>query len=139
MAHCTYIFLDFRNNELWEYRHIPCVRYFAMIPMAENVIEIDQSNFDSTLKANPKLVVDCWAAWCGPCRMIGPIIERMAKEYSGKVAFAKLNVDENPQLSQTYRIMAIPTLLFFKDGKVVDQIVGLVPKEEIEEVMRRKL
>lgn len=107
--------------------------------MAENVIEIDQSNFDSTLKANPKLVVDCWAAWCGPCRMMGPIIDRMAKEQAGKVAFAKLNVDENPQISQTYRIMAIPTLLFFKDGQVVDQIVGLVPKEEIEEVMRKKL
>lgn len=107
--------------------------------MAENVIEIDQSNFESTVKANPKLVVDCWAAWCGPCRMMGPIIDRMAKENAGKVAFAKLNVDENQQLSQTYRIMAIPTLLFFKDGQVVDQIVGLVPKEEIEEVMRRKL
>ncbi len=107
--------------------------------MAENVIEIDQSNFDSTLKANPKLVVDCWAAWCGPCRMMGPIIDRLAKDHGGKCVFAKLNVDENPQLAQTYRIMAIPTLLFFKDGKVVDQIVGLVPKEEIEEVMRRKL
>ena len=107
--------------------------------MAENVIEIDQSNFDSTVKANPKLVVDCWAAWCGPCRMMGPIIDRLAKEHTGKYAFAKLNVDENPQISQSYRIMAIPTLLFFKDGQVVDQIVGLVPKEEIEEVMRRKL
>ena len=107
--------------------------------MAENVIEIDQSNFDSTVKANPKLVVDCWAAWCGPCRMMGPIIDRLAKEHTGKYAFAKLNVDENPQISQSYRIMAIPKLLFFKDGQVVDQIVGLVPKEEIEEVMRRKL
>lgn len=107
--------------------------------MAENVIEIDQSNFDSTVKANPKLIVDCWAAWCGPCRMMGPIIDRLAKENTGKYAFAKLNVDENPQISQSYRIMAIPTLLFFKDGQVVDQIVGLVPKEEIEEVMRRKL
>jgi thioredoxin 1 len=107
--------------------------------MAENVIEIDQSNFDSTVKANPKLVVDCWAEWCGPCRMMGPIIDRLAKENAGKYAFAKLNVDENPQLSQSYRIMAIPTLLFFKDGQVVDQIVGLVPKEEIEDVMRKKL
>ncbi|MDW5563995.1 MAG: thioredoxin [Methanomassiliicoccus sp.] len=107
--------------------------------MAENVIEIDQSNFDSTVKANPKLVVDCWAEWCGPCRMMGPIIDRLAKEHAGKYAFAKLNVDESPQLSQAHRIMAIPTLLFFKDGQVVDQIVGLVPKEEIEEVMRKKL
>jgi thioredoxin 1 len=107
--------------------------------MAENVIEIDQSSFDSTVQANPKLVVDCWAPWCGPCRMMGPIIDKMAKENAGKVAFAKLNVDENPQISQSYRIMAIPTLLFFKDGKVVDQIVGLVPKEEIEEVIRKKL
>jgi thioredoxin 1 len=105
--------------------------------MAKNVLEIDQDSFDATLKANPKLVVDCWADWCGPCRMMGPIIEQLAKDHEGKVAFAKLNVDENPKLAQNHRIMAIPTLLFFKDGKVVDQIVGLVPKEEIEGTLRR--
>jgi thioredoxin 1 len=105
--------------------------------MAENVLEIDQDSFDATLKANPKLVVDCWAEWCGPCRMMGPVIDQLAKDHKGKVAFAKLNVDENPKLSQSFRIMAIPTLLFFKDGKVVDQIVGLVPKEAIEGSLKK--
>jgi thioredoxin 1 len=105
--------------------------------MAKNVLEIDQDSFEATLKANPKLVVDCWAEWCGPCRMMGPVIDQLAKDHEGKVTFAKLNVDESPKVAQSHRIMAIPTLLFFKDGKVVDQIVGLVPKEEIESVLRK--
>lgn len=112
---------------------------FGAIAMAEHVEDIGQDGFDSYVKAHPKLVVDCWAAWCGPCRMMAPIIDKLAVDHAGKVAFAKLNVDENQKLAQTHRIMAIPTLLFFKDGKVVDQIVGLVPKDEIEEVIRRKL
>ncbi len=107
--------------------------------MAEHVEDIGQDSFDAYVKAHPKLVVDCWAAWCGPCRMMGPVIDKLAQDHAGKVSFAKLNVDENQKISQTYRIMAIPTLLFFKDGKVVDQIVGLVPKEEIEAVMKKKL
>jgi thioredoxin 1 len=106
--------------------------------MAEHVLEITQDNIDSMMQSNPKMVVDCWAEWCGPCRMMGPVIDKMAKEYAGKVVFAKINVDENQKIAQTYKIMAIPTLLFVKDGKVVDQIVGLVPKEEIDEVIRKR-
>jgi thioredoxin 1 len=107
--------------------------------MAEQVVDIGQDGFDAYVKANPRLVVDCWAAWCGPCRMMGPIIDKLAQDHAGKVAFAKLNVDENQRLAQAYRVMAIPTLLFFKDGKVVDQIVGVVPKDEINEVIKKKL
>lgn len=107
--------------------------------MAEQVVDVGQDGFDAYLKAHPKVVVDCWAAWCGPCRMMGPLIDKLAQDHAGKVAFAKLNVDENQRLAQTYRIMAIPTLLFFKDGKVVDQIIGLVPKEEINKVIMKKL
>jgi thioredoxin 1 len=107
--------------------------------MAEQVVDIGQDGFDAYVKANPRLVVDCWAAWCGPCRMMGPIIDKLAQDHAGKVAFAKLNVDENQRLAQAYRVMAIPTLLVFKDGKVVDQIVGVVPKDEINEVIKKKL
>ena len=102
-------------------------------------MDIGQDGFDAYVKAHPKVVVDCWAAWCGPCRMMGPLIDKLAQDHEGKVAFAKLNVDENQRLAQTYRIMAIPTLLFFKDGKMVDQVVGLVPKEEINEIIMKKL
>jgi thioredoxin 1 len=109
-----------------------------MIVMAEGVIEINQDQFEDVIKNNPKLVVDCWADWCGPCRMMAPTIDKLAKEYEGKVAFGKVNTDQNQKLVQQYRVMAIPTLLFFKDGQLVDQSVGLVPKEEIEAVMKKR-
>lgn len=100
--------------------------------MAENVIEITQDSFDAVKKDHSKLVVDCWAAWCGPCRMMSPVIDKLADDYQGKVSFGKLNVDQNQKAAQQFKVMAIPTLLFFKDGELVDQSVGLVPKEEIE-------
>lgn len=105
--------------------------------MADNVIVITQDSLDEVKSNNPKLVVDCWAAWCGPCRMLAPIIEKLASDNAGKVAFGKLNVDESPKTTQQFKIMAIPTILFFKDGQMVDQLVGLVPREEIEGVMRK--
>ena len=80
------------------------------------------------LKKYPTLVIDCWAPWCGPCRMIGPIIEELAKELKGKIVFGKLNVDENQQTSMKYKIMSIPTMLVFKNGVLVDQFVGAMPK-----------
>ncbi|MEM2943934.1 MAG: thioredoxin [Methanomassiliicoccales archaeon] len=105
--------------------------------MAGNLIEITDSNFDRIRKENAKLIVDCWADWCGPCRMIAPVFEKLANEYIGKVAFAKMNTDQNPELVKRFRIMAIPTLLFFKDGEVVDQIVGAVPREKIVDAIKR--
>ena len=78
------------------------------------------------------MVVDFWAVWCGPCRMIAPMVEELETEYEGKVEFVKLNVDENPETSMTYGIRSIPTLLVFKDGKPVDQVVGAVPKKELK-------
>jgi thioredoxin 1 len=89
---------------------------------------VTDSSLDAALNQYPLLIVDCWAEWCGPCRMIGPIIEDLAKELSGKAVFGKLNVDENMQTSNKYRISAIPTLLFFKDGKLLDKLVGAYPK-----------
>jgi thioredoxin 1 len=84
---------------------------------------------DETIKKYPTVVVDCWAVWCGPCRMIGPVIEDLAKELKGKIVFGKLNVDENPQTSMKYKIMSIPTLLVFKNGSLVDRLVGAMPKD----------
>jgi len=85
------------------------------------------------------MVVDFWAAWCGPCRMVAPIIEQLAKEYAGRVAFGKLNVDENPLTSGEFEVQSIPTLLIFRNGEAVDGIVGAVPKYQIESKIKAHL
>ncbi|WP_019178276.1 thioredoxin [Methanomassiliicoccus luminyensis] len=105
--------------------------------MADNVIEVTQDSFDAVKKDNSNLIVDCWAAWCGPCRMMGPVIDKLADDYKGKVSFGKLNVDQNQKAAQQFKVMAIPTLLFFKNGELVDQSVGLVPREDIEAKMKK--
>ena len=95
--------------------------------------EVTDSSFESdVVEATTPVVVDFWAVWCGPCRMVAPIVDELATEYDGKVGFAKLNVDENPEVSVKYGIRSIPTLLVFKDGKPVDQIVGALPKKEMQ-------
>jgi len=101
-------------------------------PRIEKPIVVSDRNFDQTVKNYPLIVVDCWAAWCAPCRAIAPIVEELAKEYSGKVVFGKLNVDENPETAQRYGVMAIPTLLVMKEGKEVDRVVGVLPKNQLE-------
>ena len=96
-------------------------------------IHITDADFEATIKKYPNLVVDCWAPWCGPCRMLGPIIDELAKELQGKMTFAKLNVDENPQTSMKHQIMSIPTLLVFKNGQLVNRLVGALPKEMLKQ------
>ena len=96
-------------------------------------IHITDTDFDATVKKYPNLVIDCWAPWCGPCRMLGPIIDELAKELQGKMTFAKLNVDENPQTSMKHQIMSIPTLLVFKNGQLVNRLVGALPKEMLKQ------
>jgi thioredoxin 1 len=85
------------------------------------------------LKAKEPVVVDFWAVWCGPCRMLAPIVEEIAGEYAGRLKVLKLNTDENQEIASRYQIMGIPTLLFFKGGNVVDKVVGVVPKRQIKE------
>ncbi len=97
--------------------------------MPDTPVQMDDTNIDSTVNKYPLIVVDCWAPWCGPCRMVGPVVEELAREMKGKVVFGKLNVDENQVTSAKYRIMSIPTLLVFKNGNLVDSIIGAMPKE----------
>ncbi len=94
--------------------------------------KLDSKNFDEFIKKNTNAVVDFWAEWCMPCRYIAPVVEELAKEYSGKVAFGKLNVDENQNIAARFGISAIPTLIFFRNGIALDQIVGAMPKKEIK-------
>ena len=99
-------------------------------------IDIDDKAFDDkVLKASVPVLVDFWAPWCGPCRAVAPILDELAKEYKGKVAFARLNVDESPQNASKYGISAIPTLLIFKEGKPISQIVGFRPKAELKKAL----
>lgn len=95
-------------------------------------VEMTDSNFGELVKQNPVMVVDFWAPWCGPCRMVSPVLEEMAAEMAGQVAFGKLNVDENPVTSQRFGIQGIPTIMVFRDGEPVDGIVGAAPKQVIE-------
>src|SRR4030042_824396 len=99
-------------------------------------LQVCDADLDANTKKYPTLVVDCWAPWCGPCRMIGPVIEELAKEMQGKIVFGKLNVDENQQTSMKYKIMSIPTLLVFKNGQLVDRLVGAMPKEMLLQKLR---
>ncbi|HZW54912.1 MAG TPA: thioredoxin [Nitrososphaerales archaeon] len=108
-------------------------------PLVTSPIELSEANFFDALKRHELLVVDFWAPWCGPCRMVSPVVEQLAREYAGKVTFGKLNVDENPNISSQYRVQGIPTILIFKNGRVVDGIVGAVPKSMIESKIRAQI
>jgi thioredoxin 1 len=107
--------------------------------MAEGVTEVKDATFEEFIKKHKVAVIDCWAPWCGPCRAIAPKVEELAKEMEGKVSFGKLNTDENEAIPMKYNITAIPTLLVFKDGKLVDKMVGAGSKEMMKMKFEKQL
>lgn len=102
-------------------------------------LELTESNFNEIINSDKPVLVDFWAAWCGPCLMVAPVIEELAGEYDGKAVVGKLNVDENPVVAGKYGIMSIPTMAIFKNGQVVDQVIGAVPKQVLEEKLKSQI
>ncbi|KAB3544129.1 MAG: thioredoxin [ANME-2 cluster archaeon] len=100
------------------------------------VLVLDDNNLAETVREHPFVVLDCWAEWCGPCKMVAPVIEELAKEYAGRITFAKLNIDENMGTATKYRISAIPTMLVFRNGEMAGQIIGALPKNHIEQKLQ---
>ncbi len=107
---------------------------------SENILELSDANFKKeVLESDKPVLVDFWATWCMPCKAIAPVVEELAKSYSGQVKVGKMDIDHHQQTPQSFGIRSIPTLLVFKGGKVVDQIVGAVPKGKIEDALRKAL
>ncbi|MEM3442501.1 MAG: thioredoxin [Candidatus Bathyarchaeia archaeon] len=102
-------------------------------------VHVTDSNFDDIITKKALALIDFWAPWCGPCRALAPTVEELCKEYSGKILIGKLNVDENPQAAERFQIFSIPTLVLIKNGKEVERIVGLVPKNHIQAVLNKHL
>jgi len=105
--------------------------------MDTKVVHVTDSNFDEIVSKNPLVLVDFWAEWCMPCRMIAPVVEDLAREYAGKILVGKLNVDENPATAERFQVFSIPTLIIMKEGREVERIVGCVPKSQIEVCLKK--
>jgi thioredoxin 1 len=107
---------------------------------SDKLLTITDSNFDAeVLKSTQPVLLDFWATWCAPCRAIAPVVEQLAADYAGKLKVGKVNIDENPAVPTQYDVRSIPTLLMFKGGKVVGQIVGAVPRPKVEEMLKKSL
>lgn len=107
---------------------------------SEKVLAFGDGNFETeVIQSTVPVLVDFWASWCAPCKAIAPVIDALAEDYEGKVKIGKVNVDENPAIPAKYGIRGIPTIILFKDGKVVDQVVGAVPKAQLEALIKKTL
>jgi thioredoxin 1 len=108
-------------------------------PVFNKPVEMTDATFKEMIQNHSLVVVDCWAPWCGPCHMVAPVIEELSRDYAGRILFGKLNVDENREVSMQYEIISIPTLLVFKNGKLVDRIIGAMPRQTLEPKITRHL
>jgi len=102
-------------------------------------VVVTDADFDAFVAKYPLVVIDCWAPWCGPCRMVAPVVDALSKELAGKAVFGKLNTDENPSIPNKFNISAIPTLLVFKGGKLADRIIGAMPKDQLGAKIKKHL
>lgn len=137
---------QFISDEDEELRHIKEHKLKELMQKQErkqnmnaNPVHVTDADFDEVVRKNQLALIDFWAEWCGPCRMIAPTIEELAREYSGKVFVGKLNVDENSCTAERFQVFSIPTLLIMKNGKEADRIVGCVPKENIVVTLKKHL
>jgi thioredoxin 1 len=108
-------------------------------PAVGHPVVLEDATFDAFVAEHGLVVVDCWAPWCGPCRIVDPIVEELAREWAGRVAFGKLDVDENPRVSRAFDVMSIPTLLVFRGARLVDAIVGALPKPALVARIQRSM
>jgi thioredoxin 1 len=106
---------------------------------SKSVQQIGDADFDSIVNGGKPVFIDFWAPWCGPCRIVGPIVEELAPTYDGKAVIAKLNVDDNPMVAQRFGVTSIPTMMMFKDGKLVDRMVGAAPRNALQQFIDRNL
>lgn len=126
-----------KQRKMAELQKVAAIK--AMMSALSEPIVLTDSNFKSEVEKYPLMLVDFWAPWCGPCRMVSPTIEQLAREYSGRVAFGKVNVDENQMIAASFGIQSIPTMIIFKNGKVVDMMIGAMPKGQIEMKLKQQL
>lgn len=130
---------EIRQRKLQEMMRMAGPGQSGSVAYPDSPVVVTDSDFEETVKKFPMVVVDCWAPWCGPCRMLSPTVDAMAKDFKGKVVFAKLNTDENIGVASKFRVMSIPTLLYFKDGKLVDKSVGALPRPMLESQVKKHL
>jgi thioredoxin 1 len=128
---------DTELNDIREKRMAALKEKMEHQRVSGGVIVVDQMHIEELLRNHPALVIDFWAEWCGPCRRVGPVIDELAQEFAGKVTFGKCNTDENQQLSGQLNISAIPNIVFFSNGRMVDRVIGAYPKEAIREKIMR--
>ena len=127
------------NNELLRIRHKKMQELLkgkskreSQVGVLNKPIPVTDTTFEETIQKYPLVVIDCWAPWCGPCHMVSPVLEEIARDYAGRIIIGKLNVDENQETAMKYRIMSIPAMLIFKNGKFIDQVIGAMPREMLE-------
>ena len=132
-------FISEEDEELKRIRDKKMAQFKARKEMSGDLINITDATFNETVEKSRLVLVDFWAPWCGPCRVLGPIIEELNRDFAGKVLVGKLNVDENPETAERFQVFSIPTVLIMRNGEEVERIVGCVPKKHIETALQKHI